>query len=133
MLGNKLANEIQAAKNREEIREILSASRPSSKGFQEVLKILGAKKSVESCRGAFSVAASLRIPGIAHYNTFIGILVRHKNLKAALDQFECMQHADIKPDVVTYNTLISAVGKARDWETAMHGFQQMRKVIIELI
>ena len=53
------------------------------------------------------------------------------SVQATLELYEAMKKAEIKPDVITYGSLISTCAKARDGDTAIKMYEEMRAAGIE--
>jgi len=64
---------------------------------------------------------------VFHYNNYISQLTRQPGrLRVAEAAFEQMQAAGVTPNVVTYNSLISAYDKGGRWQKAEEAFGQMK-------
>ncbi|KAK3236758.1 hypothetical protein CYMTET_53120 [Cymbomonas tetramitiformis] len=94
----------------------------SGDGLMALLKELRRRRAhADTCDSVFRWA--LRAPQvkvrISHYAILMSIMAKFMRLRRAFTLFDDMQKAGVKPDTVTYNTLITACAKSGKHEKAM--------------
>ena len=61
-----------------------------------------------------------------HYNKTINRLVKDRQIEQAFQEFESMKEKKLRPDVVTYSTLIGACGKTKNLNKAFELWKEMK-------
>ncbi|KAL5540153.1 hypothetical protein UlMin_044032 [Ulmus minor] len=100
-----------------------SPLKPDQKMFHMMIYMYKKAGSYEKARKLFALMAERGVPqSTVTYNSLMSFETNYKEVSKIYDQ---MQRAGLKPDVVSYASLISAYGKARREEEALAVFEEM--------
>ncbi|KAM6548679.1 hypothetical protein CsatB_020355 [Cannabis sativa] len=97
--------------------------KPDQRMFHMMIYMYKKAGSYEKARRLFAVMSERGVPqSTVTYNSLMSFETNYKEVSKIYDQ---MQRAGLKPDVVSYASLISAYGKARREEEALAVFEEM--------
>ena len=87
----------------------------------------GRYREAKTLLESMNAGASGTAPNVYHFNSVITAFARGRRpWVEALEVFRNMTEAEVAPNKISYNTLITAIANTGSWEKALDVFQQMK-------